>query len=157
VRALPPSKSRSCLTSKVRLHSLLRPSTRLALFETSGCDKVPTMKLTARLMFAFLVINLAALTPVVPGEPAPVAQQKHSCCADMNVSGGVRCPINSGSTAPSSAMCCTGPSACLFLYFGNTNLFAAQTHVISAISLNNIRATARSQRPPVPPPRIAFS
>jgi hypothetical protein len=115
------------------------------------------MKLPARLLFVLLAINLAALTPVVPGESVPVVQQKHSCCADMNVIGGVRCPINSGSTAPSSSTCCSGPAACLFLYFGNANLFSAQTQLSGAISMNNDRPIARSQRPPVPPPRIAFS
>jgi len=110
------------------------------------------MRLSSRLLFALLAINLAALTPVVPGESAPVVQQKHFCCADMNVNGGVRCPINSGSTT-----CCSGPAACLFLYFGNANLFSAQTQLSGAISMNNDRPIARSQRPPVPPPRIAFS
>jgi hypothetical protein len=115
------------------------------------------MKLAARLLFALLAINLAALTPVVPGESTPVVEQKHVCCADMNVNGGARCPINSGSTTPSSATCCSGPAACLFLYFGNGNTFSAQTQLSGAISLNNDRSTARFQRPPVPPPRIAFS
>jgi hypothetical protein len=115
------------------------------------------MRLPARLLFAFLAINLAALTPVVPGETAPVVQQKHSCCADMNVKGGVRCPISSGSTTPSAATCCSGPAACLCLYFGNANTFSAQTQLGVAISLKNVRASARFQRPPVPPPRVAFS
>jgi len=121
------------------------------------CDNVRAMRLPARLLFVLLAINLAALTPVVPGESTPVVQQKHYCCADMNVNGGVRCPINSGSTTPSSATCCSGPAACLFLYFGNAKLFSAQTQVGGAISLNNDRPIARVQRPPVPPPRSQFS
>jgi hypothetical protein len=115
------------------------------------------MDLAVRLLFALLAINLAALTPVVPDKSAPVVQQKHSCCVDMNVKGGVRCPINSGSTTPSSATCCSGPAACLLLYFGNANTFSAQAQLTGAISLDNDRPTARSQRPPVPPPRVAFS
>jgi hypothetical protein len=115
------------------------------------------MKLPARLLFAFLAINLAALTPVVPGESVTVVKQKHACCADMNVKGGVRCPINSGSTTPSTASCCSGPAACLFLYFGHANPFSAQTQLSGAISFINVRVTARSQRPPVPPPRDAVS
>jgi hypothetical protein len=45
----------------------------------------------------------------------------------------------------------------LFLYFGSGNSFSAQTQVTGAVSLNNDRASARFQRPPVPPPRTAFS
>jgi len=123
----------------------------------SAAARFRAMKLTARLLFALLAINLAALTPVVPGEAAPVVEQKHSCCADMNVNSGARCPINSSSTTPSSAMCCSGPAACLFLYFGNANSFSAQTQLSGPISLSNDSPIARSQRPPVPPPRIAFS
>ncbi len=115
------------------------------------------MKLPARLLFALLAINLAALTPVVPAASVIVVKQKHACCADVNVKDGVRCPINSGSTTPSTAACCSGPAACLCLYFGNTNPFSAQTQLSGAISFNNVRSTARFQRPPVPPPREAVS
>jgi len=115
------------------------------------------MKLAARLLFALLAINLAVLTPVVPDESAPVVQQKHSCCVDMNVKGGVRCPINSGSTTPSSASCCSGPAACLFLYFGHANTFSAQAQLSGAISLDNDQVSERVQRPPIPPPRGTFS
>ena len=115
------------------------------------------MKLSARLLFALLAINLAALTPVTPGESVPVVQQKHSCCPDMNVSGGARCPISPGSTTPGSTSCCSGQAACLFLYFGNSHPFSTQIHLSGAISLNNERPIVRSQRPPVPPPRIVFS
>jgi hypothetical protein len=115
------------------------------------------MKLPARLLFALLALNLAALTPVVPSESTPVVQQKHSCCVDMNLNGGARCPINSGSTGPSSASCCTGPAACLFLYFGNANSFSAQTKLSGAILLSDDSPITRSQRPPVPPPRIELS
>jgi hypothetical protein len=112
---------------------------------------------TARLLFALLAINLAALTPVVPDQSVPVVPQKHSCCADMNVKGGVHCPINSGSTTPSTTACCSGPAACLFLYFGNTNPFSAQTRLIGHIPLHNVLVTSRSQRPLVPPPRGMIS
>ena len=67
-------------------------------FETPQVCYRPAMTLAARLLFAFLAINLAALTPIVPGTTGAIVRQKHSCCADMNVKGGVRCPINSGST-----------------------------------------------------------
>jgi hypothetical protein len=115
------------------------------------------MKLSARLLFTFLAISLAALTPVVPGEAAPVVQQKHSCCADMNMDGSQRCPINPSGTTSSSSMCCSGPAVCLALYFSGSNDFVPG--MLSATHLDSLklRIPARSQRPPVPPPRIQFS
>jgi len=110
----------------------------------------------ARLLLAVLAVSLASLTPVLPGEPVPIAQQK-TCCVDVNMDAGVRCPINPGGTSSSSATCCTAPAVCLLLYFGNANAFAAGAEMSGTISVNDDRATARSQRPPVPPPRIAFS
>jgi hypothetical protein len=114
------------------------------------------MMVSARLLFAFLAINLAALTPIVPDHGAPIVEQKHSCCADTNVKGGVHCPINSGSTTSSMATCCTGPAVCLCLYFGNINPFCAKTQLSGAISLSSVFVPTRTERPPVPPPRIAF-
>jgi hypothetical protein len=112
------------------------------------------MKLPARLLLAVFAVSLASLTPVLPGESAPTVQQK-TCCADMNMDAGVRCPINPGGTT--SATCCTSPSVCLLLYLGNANAFAAGTEISGTISVNDDRVTARSQRPPVPPPRVEFS
>jgi hypothetical protein len=73
----------------------------------------------------------------------------------MNMDAGARCPINPGAT--SAATCCTGPAVCLLLYLGNANAFAAEAQISGTISVNDDRVTARSQRPPVPPPRPEFS
>jgi hypothetical protein len=125
------------------------------LSEMAVCDSMPVMRLPARLLLAVLAVSLASLTPVLPGESVPPVQRKASCCADMNMDAGQRCPINPGST--SSAACCTGPSVCLLLYFGNGDAFSAQTQMIRSISISNDRVTTRSQRPPVPPPRSVVS
>ena len=114
------------------------------------------MKLPAQLLLAVLTVSLASLTPVLPGESAPTVQQK-TCCADMNMDAGARCPINPGGTSSSSATCCTASAVCLLLYFGNANAFAAEAEMSGTISVNDARVTARSQRPPVPPPRAEFS
>jgi hypothetical protein len=45
----------------------------------------------------------------------------------------------------------------LLLYFGNANAFAAQAQLMGTILVNNDRVTARSQRPPIPPPRVSFA
>ncbi len=114
------------------------------------------MKMPARLLLAVLAVSLASLTPVLPGESIPIAQQK-TCCADMNMDAGARCPINPGGASSSSAACCTAPAVCLLLYFGNAYAFAAGAAMSGTVLVNDDRVTARSQRPPVPPPRAEFS
>jgi len=114
------------------------------------------MKLPARLLLAVLALSLASLTPVLPGESVSSLPHK-TCCADMNMDAGLRCPINPGGTTSSSAACCTAPAVCLLLYFGNANPFSAGAEMSGTISLNDDRITARAQRPPVPPPRSVLS
>ena len=129
----------------------------LPLSKIALCGNVSPMKLRARMLLAVLAVSLASLTPVLPSGPVPAVQQKAHCCIAMNMTAGIRCPINPGGTTSSSATCCTAPTACLFLYFGNGDSFAAQKQMIRAISMSDDRATARSKRPPVPPPRTAVS
>src|SRR5438105_5147936 len=112
------------------------------------------MRLHARLLFALLAINLAALTPVLPSSSAVIVQQKHSCCADMNMDAPQRCPINPSGTNSTSSMCCTGPAICLLLYFSGSNDFVPGMLGVDWRDSFNDRVTARTQRPPVPPPRI---
>jgi hypothetical protein len=45
----------------------------------------------------------------------------------------------------------------LLLYFGNANAFAAGAEMSGTVSVNDDSVTARSQRPPVPPPRLTVS
>src|SRR5882724_12624194 len=114
------------------------------------------MKWLARLLLCVFAVSLASLTPVLPGESAPTVQQK-TCCKDMNMDAGVRCPINPGAASSSSATCCTAPAVCLLLYFGNAYAFAAGAEMSDTVLMNDDRVTARFQRPPVPPPRAQFS
>ena len=112
------------------------------------------MKLPAQLLLAILTVSLASLTPVLPGESAPTVQQK-TCCADMTMDAGVRCPINPAGTT--TGTCCTSPAACLLLYLGNANPLALGAEMSGTISVNDDRVTVRGQRPPVPPPRSVVS
>jgi len=115
------------------------------------------MSLPARLVLGIVALSVVSLTPVVPDTPLPAVQQ-NKYCPDMNMVGACnRCPINPGGTSSSSGTCCNTPAVCLLLYFGNANAFAAGAEMSGTISVNDDRATARSQRPPVPPPRIASS
>jgi hypothetical protein len=133
---------------------LVRPIDNLVL-KSVVRDKIRAMKLPARLLLAILTLSLASLTPVLPGEPIPPLQQKTSCCADMNMDGGVRCPINPGGT--STATCCTAPAVCLLLYFSGSNDFIPGVHSAGLRDSLNHRVTTRSYRPPVPPPRVSLA
>jgi hypothetical protein len=111
----------------------------------------------ARILFASLAISVASLTPVLPSSSVTIIQQKHSCCADMSMDASQRCPINPSGTNSTSSMCCTGPAVCLLLYFSGSNDFIPGVLGADWRDLFNPRVTARSHRPPVPPPRVAFS
>src|SRR6202043_2289811 len=99
---------------------------------------LPVMSLLARLLLGLFAVSLASLTPVLPSESFPSVQQK-TCCAEMNMDAGVRCPINPGGTSSSSATCCTGPAVCLLLYFGSANAFAAGTEMSGTVLVNDDR------------------
>src|ERR1700736_3840271 len=115
------------------------------------------MTTSARILFAALAISVGSLTPVLPSGSAPSVQQKHSCCADMNVDVGQRCPINPSGTTSSSSLCCTGPAVCLLLYFSGSNDFVLGMLSASHLDSLNLRITERSQPPPVPPPRVSVA
>jgi len=115
------------------------------------------MTTSARMLFALLAISVASLTPVLPSDPVPTVQQKRFCCADMNMDAGQRCPINPSGTTSSSSLCCTGPAVCLPLYFSGSNDFIPGMLSANHLDSFNLRVTARSQRPPVPPPRVSLA
>jgi hypothetical protein len=122
------------------------------------CDKIYPMKLLARLLLVVLTISIGCVTPMLPGETASAISHKVTCCAEMNMDGCHSCPVNTGATHPRSAStCCTGQSSCLLLYLTGTTPLVTGMHMIGTVGLINARATARAQRPPVPPPRISFS
>jgi hypothetical protein len=129
---------------------------RAELFNLSVCVSVSAMTLPARILFSVFAISLASLTPVLPSASVPTVQQKHFCCADMNVNAGQRCPVNPGGTNSKSApICCAGPAICLSLYVANGNDFAASSQMSGTVCTDDDRTTGRAQRPPVPPPRNA--
>jgi len=115
------------------------------------------MSLPARLVLGILALSVVSVTPVVPGTPLPAVQQ-NKYCRDMNmVDACNRCPINPGGTSSSSGTCCTTPAVCLLLYFSGSNDFVPGMNSSRMRDPSNNRVTARSQRPPVPPPRAEFS
>jgi len=115
------------------------------------------MKVTVRLLFAMLMVSLAALTPIVPGEIVPSVEQKTHCCADMNALAGQRCPLNpTGNSSTSGSTCCVSPSTCVPLHADSGDVFGGPSESIGVFLVSNDDVTSRSQRPPVPPPRVLF-
>jgi len=110
------------------------------------------------MLLAVLAISVGSLAPILPGQSLSAVEQKTIWCAQTSMNRCHGCPINSGgATSACGYGFCAGPSACLCLYFNHGDDFATNGSVIDMISLNNDRIAARAQRPPVPPPRIAFS
>src|SRR6202011_1210711 len=114
------------------------------------------MTTSARILFALLAISVASLTPVLPSDPVPTVQQKRFCCADMNMDGGQRCPINPSGTTSSSSLCCTAPAVCLLLYFSGSNDFIPGMLSANHLDSFNLRVTAPSPRPPGTSPRASL-
>jgi hypothetical protein len=114
------------------------------------------MNLSARLVLALLTLNLAVLSPVPPSELVRTAHRQDSCCARMDIDGGQRCPINSGGTS-SNSTCCSAQAPCFVGYVNASDDFVVRISSIGFSSFANDCVTARSQRPPVPPPRDAVS
>jgi hypothetical protein len=162
-RLQPTSKSQSCSTLALGIAQVRPPVESIpnplanALSKMCGRDNLYRMATPAKLLLAVLVVGIGCLAPVLPDQSSHVTQQKTECCADINVDGSHSCPINRGANNSACGSTCTTPAVCLLLYFGNANTFIANSQLIGTISVGNAALTARAQRPPVPPPRAAFS
>jgi hypothetical protein len=121
-------------------------------------DKLCPMKLPARLLMAALVLSIGSLTPVLSREMSLSTPHETNCCADINTGRCPSCPTNIGETNTGfGSACCTTQSVCCALYFTKAKVFVTPTQVIGTVGVNAERASARAQRPPVPPPRSVIS
>jgi hypothetical protein len=121
-------------------------------------SKVRAMKLPTRLLWAALTLSVGALSPIVPVEASLPKSQISNCCAGQNVGRCTGCPMNAGETPSSFASsCCSAQSTCCSLYFVRSTPFFVSMRMSGTIGFSNERATARAERPPVPPPRGWFS
>ena len=99
----------------------------------------------ALLVAPFAILDLkAALT------------SKMSCHIRVPVDPCHGCPINSPTTNSNSA-CCSAQAPCFVSFVNNGDDFIAGMHSASFASMTNDRVNTRSQRPPVPPPRLALT
>src|SRR4029450_6005431 len=114
------------------------------------------MKLPARGVLCALTISIGLLSPIIPGEmPGGESQQTDRCAYQAPSS--QCCSSQSQPAASSSAMrsnCCSGQVCCVVLYFVSTGSLADPILAGERIGEIAQRASARTQRPPVPPPRI---
>jgi hypothetical protein len=106
-----------------------------------------------------LSITLALGVPIAPMAPIDVAKalSPHSkCCAHVKIDPCQRCPLSSNQTS-SNSTCCSVQAPCFVGYANSSEDFVAGVSRNDFKTSANDRVSARFQRPPVPPPRIAFS
>jgi hypothetical protein len=127
--------------------------------EMSASDNMYPVKLPARLVICVLSISIGLLSPILPGEMARAASQQTNRRA-YEVTSGQCCGSQSRPAPSSSAMnsnCCSGQTCCVVLYVASTTHLADPFLTGERISAMEQHALARTQRPPVPPPRVEFS
>jgi hypothetical protein len=120
--------------------------------------KLCPMKLAARLLMAALVLSIGSLTPVLSREMYLSTPHETNCCAEINTGRCHSCPTNAGERNPGlGSTCCTTQSVCCALYFAKAKVFVTPIQLIGRVGVNAEHASARPQRPPVPPPRDVIS
>lgn len=120
------------------------------------CVNVTLM--AVRFLLAILALGIGSLTPTLPDQLASASKHKVQCCADMNVANSHSCPISRGANnSTAGSTCCSSQAPCFVCYSHAADDFLARVNAIGFTSFVNDRVTVRAQRPPVPPPRIAFS
>src|SRR5581483_94191 len=117
------------------------------------------MKLPARLLLAVLTLSVGAFSPVVPSQVALPNSESSACCPMVVNTGACHgCPMPVGqTTSASGTSCCVTQSGCCALLLTKSPAFSARIQFLGVIGEKKERATARNQRPPVPPPRDLFS
>jgi len=143
---------------------MLLPSNQLDVKLENGLGKVPTsdklyfVKPPARLLLAVLTLTVGAFSPIVPSQATLAISETSDCCATMNTGTCHGCPMPIGpTTSMSGSSCCATQSSCCVLLLTKSAEFSATIQFLGVISENEQRATTRTQRPPVPPPRVLFS
>jgi len=116
-------------------------------------------------MFGKTTLSLIVAMSVLVAPAAPIEIQKitsphTSCCSRpaLNADPCQRCPMTPSSSGSSSAStCCSVQAPCFVCHANSSEDFVAAIRSFDATRATDDPVTARFQRPPVPPPRIAFS
>jgi hypothetical protein len=110
----------------------------------------------SRITLALILIVAVLIAPAAPIDLSRFVSAKAGCSARMDTDPCQRCPVRSNQTNSNSA-CCSVQAPCFVGYANAYDDFIAATRSGEIARVLNDRITSRSQRPPVPPPRIAFS
>src|ERR1700730_16046060 len=106
------------------------------------------------LIVVVATVSTVAITMPVRSQTKPLP--KTSCCAHMaKQSDSDGCGDESLNSQ--DRQCCSACATCLALFSVATGLLIFPPHEGQALSVAASRALLRAQRPPVPPPRVAFS
>jgi hypothetical protein len=129
-----------------------------SLWKVSASDKLPAMKLPARLLLAALTLSISFLTPIGSPQTTLANPQASDRCASVNTGRCHSCPRSMGeSSSAFGSSCCATQSGCCALYFTRATPFASRMQLIGTVGVRDEVVTTRVERPPVPPPRTLFS
>ena len=111
-----------------------------------------------RFFLAVLTLSIGTLTPIAAPPITLASSNVSDCCVKIDAAGCHSCPTNMTETASSfGSSCCATQSLCYALYFMRGAPFCSLMQLIGTVGINDVRGMTRTQRPPVPPPRRAFS
>lgn len=117
--------------------------------------------LLIQLMLTRTLLSLALGLGVLVAPMAPIDLTKalslhSSCWAHLKIDPCQRCPLSSNQTS-SNSTCCSVQAPCFVGYANSSEDFVAGVSRNDFTTSANDRVSTRFQRPPVPPPRVAFS
>lgn len=116
------------------------------------------MRLPARFFLVVLSLSIGTLTPIVAPPISVAGSNVSDRCVKMDAGRCHSCPTNmTEATSTFGSSCCVTQSACCALYFTRVTPFCSRMQLIGTVGVNDVRGMTRTQRPPVPPPRGAFS
>ncbi len=117
------------------------------------------MKLPARLFLAVLTLSIGTLTPIVPPPISLADSNVSDCCVKMDAGRCHSCPTNDDRDDFNFwVVMLRDPVGMLrTVFYESDAILFTSMQLIGTVGVNDERATTRTQRPPVPPPRGAFS
>jgi hypothetical protein len=135
-----------------------QPQIKNLLWKVPASDKLPAMKLPARLLLAALALSISFLTPIGSPQTTLANPQASDRCASVNTGRCHSCPRSMGeSSSAFGSSCCATQSGCCALYFMRATSFSSRMQLIGTVGVCDEAVTTRVERPPVPPPRTLFS
>jgi hypothetical protein len=112
----------------------------------------------SRIAFSLVLTIAVVALPAAPIELTKAFSPKTSCSAHTKIARCQGCPMTPSSpSSGSGSTCCSAQAPCFVGYANSSEDFVAGVSRNDFTTSANDRVSARFQRPPVPPPRVAFS